>query len=230
MTYIDASTDSFDDSSRVARRGFLARLSAAAAALTLTAAPSGLRAASSAGPMRQGDPDAWIARLTGRDRLLFHAHQQLMPALMGARNVLANGRDAYGVPEAENSVAVATHGPAIGGLFRNEIWERFTLGERYKIEDPKTRAPATRNPFLAPQDGWPSDAVVPDLMQRGVLFVVCNVAVRNLSRRIVREGEGAEALHKELVAGLVPGVVVVPDLFVAMSRAQKKGVSYIFID
>src|SRR5688500_2531661 len=91
MTYIDASTDSLDDSSRVARRGFLARLSAAAAALTLTAAPSGLRAASSAAPMSQGDPDAWIARLTGRDRLLFHAHQQLMPAVMGARNVLANG-------------------------------------------------------------------------------------------------------------------------------------------
>lgn len=222
---------SYIDSSRVARRGFLARLSAGAAGLAaLTAAPSRVRAAASPLPSSPNDPDAWIGRLTGKDRVVFHAHQQFMPALVGARNILANGRDAYGVPEVENSVAVATHGPAIGGLFRDEIWQRFTLGELYKLDDAKTGARAVRNPFLAPQDGWPIDAVVPDLMQRGVVFVVCNVAVRNLSRRIAREGDGAEALHKELVAGLVPGVVVVPDLFVAMSHAQKKGVSYIFID
>jgi intracellular sulfur oxidation DsrE/DsrF family protein len=211
--------------SRVPRRGFLARLSAVAAGLTsLTAAPSALRAATTSAPEIQGGPDAWIDRLKGQDRLLFHAHQQLMPAIVGARNVLANGR------ESQNSIAIGAHGPAISGLFRDEIWQQFTLGERYKINDPKTNAPATKNPFLAAQPDWPGDATVPTLMERGVLFVVCNVAVRNLSRRIEREGEKAEALHKELVAGLVPGVVVVPDLFVAMSHAQKRGVSYIFID
>ena len=36
--------------------------------------------------------------------------------------------------------------------------------------------------------------------------------------------------NKELVAGILPGVIVVPDLFVAMSHAQKRGLSYIFID
>jgi intracellular sulfur oxidation DsrE/DsrF family protein len=217
--------------SRVPRRSFLARLSAAAAGFTsIAAAPAALRAAGIASREMQGGPDAWIDRLKGQDRLLFHAHQQLMPAIVGARNVLANGRDAYGVSESQNSVAIGAHGPAISGLFRDEIWQQFTLGERYKINDPKTNAPAMKNPFLAPQPDSPTDATVPALMERGVLFVVCNVAVRNLSRRLEREGEKAEALHKELVAGLVPGVVVVPDLFVAMSHAQKKGVSYIFID
>jgi intracellular sulfur oxidation DsrE/DsrF family protein len=221
------------DSASFPRRGFLARLSAAAAGLTaLAAVPDRLRAAP-APPARDvspDGPDAWIDRLTGKDRVVLHAHQHLLPAVVGARNLLTNGRDAYGIPEREHSVAVATHGPAIAGMFRNEIWQQFTLGERYKLTDPKTGAPVTTNPFLAPQDGAPDDAVVPALMQRGVLFVVCNVAVRNLSRRIVREGESPEALHKELVAGLLPGVIVVPDLFVAISHAQKRGVSYIFID
>lgn len=217
--------------SGVPRRGFLARLSSVAAGLTsLAVAPAALRATPDRTPEMQGGPDAWIDRLKGQDRLLFHAHQQLMPAILGARSVLMNGRDAYGVSESQNSIAIGAHGPAISGLFRDEIWQRFTLGERYKFTDPKTNAPATKNPFLAPQPDWPADATVPALMERGVLFVVCNVAVRNLSRRIEREGEKAEALHKELVAGLVPGVVVVPDLFVAMSHAQKQGVSYIFID
>jgi hypothetical protein len=215
----------------VPRRGFLARLSAAAASLTaIAAAPSALRAGGAERSAPPGDPDAWIGRLKGKDRLMFHAHQQLMPAVVGARNVLANGRDAYGVSEADNSLAVATHGPAISGLFRDEIWERFTFGERYKFTDPKTNAPATKNPFLAPQENWPPDATVPALMERGVLFLVCNVAVRNLSRRIVKEADSAEAMHKELVAGILPGVIVVPDLFVAISHAQKRGVSYIFID
>lgn len=218
------------DPARLPRRGFLARLSAAVAGLTAIA--SNPREARAAPPSsaRASDPDAWIDRMNGKDRLLLHAHQQLMPAIVGARNILVNGRELYGVPERENSVAVASHGPAIGGLFRDEIWQRFTLGERYKLTDPKTGAPAVRNPYLTAQDGWPSDATVPALMERGVLFVVCNVAVRNLSRRIVKEGESAEALHAELVAGLVPGVVVVPDLFVAISHAQKKGVGYLFID
>jgi intracellular sulfur oxidation DsrE/DsrF family protein len=221
------------DSSPVARRGFLARLSGVAAGLaTMVAVPGRLRAATSPpAPGASPDgPDAWIERLTGKDRVVLHAHQQLLPAVVAARNLLANARDAYGVPERENSIAVATHGPAIAGMFRDETWRQFTLGERYKLTDPKTGAPATANPFLAPQDGAPEDAVVPALMQRGVLFVVCNVAVRNLSRRIAREGESAEALQKELVAGLLPGVIVVPDLFVAISHAQKRGVSYIFID
>jgi intracellular sulfur oxidation DsrE/DsrF family protein len=219
----------YTDSSRVARRGFLARLSAAAAGLTaLSATGSPLHAKSLELSRNPADPDAWIDRLTGKDRLLFHAHKEFGPALGAARNVLVNGREAYGISEATNSVAVATHGPAIGGLLGDEVWQQFKLGELYKINDGKTGAPATRNVFLTPQDGSPPDAVVPELMKRGVVFVVCNVAIRNLAKRIAREGEEPAVLHSGLLAGIVPGAVVVPDLFVAMSHAQKRGVSYIF--
>jgi len=219
----------YTDSSRVARRGFLARLSAVAAGLTaLSATGSRVHAESLELSRNPADPDAWIDRLTGKDRLLFHAHKEFGPALGAARNVLVNGREAYGIPEATNSVAVATHGPAIGGLLRDEVWQQFKLGELYKINDGKTGAPATRNVFLAPQDGFPQDVAVPELMQRGVVFLVCNVAVRNLAKRLVREGEEPAALYSEVLAGIVVGAVVVPDLFVAMSHAQKRGVSYIF--
>ncbi|HJU65667.1 MAG TPA: hypothetical protein VJ596_08315 [Gemmatimonadaceae bacterium] len=220
------------DEASLPRRGFLGRLSAAAAGFTaLVSTPFSLRASPpTPASLDASDPDAWIGRMKGRDRLLMHAHQQLLPAVVAARSVLTSGRDLYGVPESENSVAVASHGPAIGGLFRNEIWEKFTLGEHYKLTDPKTGAAPRTNPFLGPQEGWPSDANVPALMQRGVTFLVCNIAVRNLSRRIVREGQQPEPLHQELVAGLVPGVIVVPDLFVAISHAQKKGIGYLFID
>jgi intracellular sulfur oxidation DsrE/DsrF family protein len=226
MSRLDPTSD------HLARRGFLARLSTAAAGAAAFLAGSGRLGGAQSPPTGTGgdDPDAWIARMTGRDRVLVHAHQHLLPAVVAARNLLANARDAYGVPERENSIAVATHGPAIAGLFRDEIWERFTFGELYKLTDSATGKPLTRNPYLAPQEGAPPDAVVPELMRRGVTFLACNVAVRNLSRRIVRAGESPEPLHAELVAGLVPGVVVVPDLFVAIAHAQQRRVGYIFID
>lgn len=212
----------------VPRRGFLVRLSQATAAVTALLADSHrLEAGVASGP---ADPDAWIARLKGQQKVMIHVHQYFSTALVDARNMLANARNKYGVPESENSIAVITHGPAIQGLLRDDVWQKFSLGEFYKVNDPKTGAPATRNIYLTPQDGEPPDAAVLDLMQRGVTFVVCNVAVINLSKRLAKPGTTPEALHDELAAGLVEGAVLVPDVFVAMQRAQKRGVAYIFTD
>jgi intracellular sulfur oxidation DsrE/DsrF family protein len=218
-----------EQSPRVARRGFLARLSASAAGLATFAGAPRLRSELSALTLGTADPDAWIGRLRGTDRLVLHAHEHLLPAVVGARNMLENGRQIYGVAEQDNTIAIATHGPAIGGLLRDDVWQKFALGELYKVTDPRTGAPSVRNPFLEPQDGAPADATVQALMDRGVLFIVCNVAVRNLSKRVAR-GADPDAIHHELLSGLVRGAIVVPDVYIAISRAQKRGVSYIFID
>lgn len=218
-----------NETPRLARRGFLTRLSASAASVVAIATmPSRLRAATVSTSLSWADPDAWIDRMRGTDRLVFHAHQHLQPAVVGARNILVNARDSYGVSESDNAVAIAAHGPAIGGLFRDEVWESFKLGEVYNIVD-ETGKPAVRNPFLKPLPNAPLDATVPALIERGVQFVVCNVAVRNLSRKIAGNSD-PDALHGSLLAGLVAGAIVVPDVYVALSHAQQRGVSYLFVD
>jgi intracellular sulfur oxidation DsrE/DsrF family protein len=214
----------------VARRGFLFRLSQATAALSAVLVDPARLEAASTSLTRSPDPDAWIAALKGQQKVMIHAHQYIMTALVDARNMLANARDAYGVPEGQYSLAVITHGPAIQGLFRDDVWQGKALGEFYKLNDPKTGAPATRNIYLTPQDGEPPDAAVSDLMKRGVTFVVCNVALKNLAKRLAPAGTSQDALHDELAAGLVPGVFLVPDVFVSMQRAQKRGVAYVFTD
>ena len=220
------------DSPPVPRRGFLARLSQATAAFTaLLIDPARLEAASaSAGLTSAADPDAWFARMKGQQKVMIHVHQYIMTALVDARTMLANARDAYGVPEGQFSLAVITHGPAIQGLFRDDLWQRRALGAYYKVNDPKTGAPATRNIYLTPQDGEPADAAVSDLMKRGVTFVVCNVALKNLAKRLAAADNTPDAIYTELAAGLVDGAVLVPDVFVAMQRAQKRGVAYVFTD
>ena len=98
------------------------------------------------------------------------------------------------------------------------------------MNEPGTGAPATRNIYLTPQKGEPPDAVVPDLMRRGVTFVVCNVAVKNLAKKLAPAGTSPDPIRDELAGGLIPGAVLVPDVFVSMQRAQKRGLAYIFTD
>ena len=219
-------------SSPVARRGFLVRLSQAAAATTALLFDSSRLEAASGAATHSGlaDPDAWIGRLKGEQKVMIHAHQHIMTALVDAGNMLANARDMYGVPERQMSIAVVTHGPAIQGLFRDDVWQQKSLGVFYKVNDPKTGAPAARNIYLTPQDGEPADAAVSSLVKRGVVFVVCDVALKNLSKRLATAGGSSATLHDELAAGLVDGAVLVPDAFVAIQRAQKRGVAYIFTD
>ena len=223
---------SIEASSHVPRRGFLFRLSQAAAGLTALVAGTARAedTAAAAALVAADDPDAWMNRLTGQNKVMIHLHQYFMTGLVDARTMLANARDLYGVPEDQYSIALITHGPAIQGLFRDEVWQRLSLGAFYKVNDPRTGVPATRNIYLTAQDGEPADATVSDLMKRNVTFVVCNVALRSLSKKLAREGTTPDAVYAELLAGLVPGAYLVPDVFVSMQRAQKRGVSYVFTD
>jgi len=198
------------------RRGFIAGVTA------LLAAPRVLKAA-------PGDPDAWIDRLTGTHRAMIQTHQYFMSALVDARTMLANARDAYGIREGDFSIAVVTHGVALQGLLTDETWQRFSLGEFYKVNDPKTGAPSVRNFYLDPQEGEQPDAAVRELMPRGVVFVACNVALKGLARKLARGGS-PDAIYPDLKNGLVPGVALVPDVFVSMTRAQDAGVRYIYTD
>ena len=198
------------------RRGFLTSLSA------LLAVPTRANA-------RVGDPDGWIDRMTGSRRVMIQTHQHFLSSLVDARNMLANGRDFYGISEADHSIAVIAHGAAIQGLLRDETWERFGLGEFSKVNDPKTGAPAIRNIYLEPLEGEPQDASVRALLQRGVVFVACNVGMKSLARKLARGGS-PDPIYAELLAGLVPGVELVPDVFVSISSAESRGVNYIYTD
>src|SRR6187551_3585023 len=122
----------------VARRGFLVRLSQTAAALTAAFSDPARLGAASPSPAFSSNsaaPDAWIDGLRGEHKVMLHVHQYFMTGLVDARTMLANARDAYGVPEAQHGIAVMTHGPAIQGLLGDNVWQRFALGAFYKVND-----------------------------------------------------------------------------------------------
>src|SRR5690606_17835302 len=111
------------------------------------------------------------------------------------------------------------------------VWEKFGLGERFDVRDPRTGAPAHRNVFARGEEIGvvPPDASVTALQERGVIFLLCNNSLKRLTTTLSQAGFGEqEAVRAELLEGLLPGVEVVPAMVVALNVAQEKGLSYVY--
>jgi hypothetical protein len=62
---------------------------------------------------------------------------------------------------------------------KSAMWEKYKIGEAFKIIDPETKAPAVKNPFFQPKPGVLEidDIAVDRLMAKGTVFGACNVAL-----------------------------------------------------
>lgn len=208
------------------RRRFLA--GSAAAAFTLHAPRLG------AIPIRLGgpDPDAWLDRTTGRHRQIFDAPEPKGGAvLLRMLDYLDTYARAYGVRDGEAVPVGALYAGTTAFALSDALWQAFGLGQLLEIEDPAAGSPAGSNPWrVAPViRGAPrSGAGIEELQARGAVFLVCDGALRALASRLAEAGAAtpSEALHRELVRGLLPGVVPVPSMVVTIERAQGRGVAY----
>ena len=118
---------------------------------------------------------------------------------------------------------IGVHGPALNVGFTDAAWAKYGFGKSGNVTDPTTKEPAIRNIFATG-----GELAVDTLQKRGVLFLMCNTALRLRSRAIAKErGETYESVYKDLEASRLPGTILVPALVVALNRAQEKGVTYV---
>lgn len=209
-------------SSPRARRHFLAQLSGGLAAIAGMTAPVAAQQVSSA--LTDPDHDAWMQRARGEHRTLFHATSpgDGAPMLM-AMNYLDVYSSAYGAQPDHVSAVVGVHGAALPIALNDGAWDRYELGKRVNVIDPDTKEPAKRNIFAV---GGPYS--IDTVMGRGVVLLVCNVALTLTARSIARARSLVEAdVYSDLKNSVLPGAVLVPGLVVAISRAQEKGFTYI---
>lgn len=205
-----------------ARRHFLAQLSGGLAAIAGISAPLAAQQVSAA--LADPDHDAWMQRARGEHRALFHAMSpgDGAPMLM-AMNFLDVYGSAYGAPREHVSAVIGVHGAALPIALNDGAWDRYELGRRINVSDPDTKEPAKRNVFAV---GGPYS--IDTTIARGVVLLVCNVALTLTARSIARARSLVEAdVYSDLKSSLVPGGILVPGLVVAISRAQEKGFTYI---
>ena len=215
------------------RRGFLGSVAAATAAALSTAAvipPS--QAADTPVAGSGTDFERWLDSITGKHRQLYdmpEAHHGM--GLMWSHVFMMTGAQAYGLPESEFGVVLALRHSAMPLALGDAVWAKYKFGEFYKIDDPQTQKPATRNPFanLKPGDLPLPEAALEKLIARGVKVVTCGMAIHHYSMAFAKQTGGeAEAIKKEWLAALMPGVFVAPSGVVAVHGAQSRGCTYCF--
>ncbi len=220
------------------RRGFLGSIATGAAALGMAtiAGPASLHAEAFPPAVTADGPDAWFGKINGKHRMMFDVTRphEVFPFAWPKVFMMTNG--GTGTPEKDCSVVVVLRHDGIAYAFEDKLWAKYKFGEHFKADDPQTKSAALRNPFWKPKTG---DFKIPgvgnvaiginELQDSGVMFCVCDVAITvNSAVVAMKTNMDAAEVRKEWMAGLLPGIQVVPSGVWAVGRAQEHGCGYCF--
>ncbi len=216
------------------RRNFLGNLAVGAAATSgMAALPSILQAATPISTERVAASDEWFEKgMKGSHRIAYDGPEphQALPIIWTWAYYQTN--NATGTPdEDQTGVCVLRHN-AIPFAMKSELWEKYKFGESFDITDNIAQAPATRNPYYEPKEGdffLPPIQGIKDLQARGAMFCVCELAISVYSSFTAQAMElDPEEVKAEWVAGVLPGIQIVPSGVWALGRAQEHGAGYIY--
>jgi intracellular sulfur oxidation DsrE/DsrF family protein len=235
-------------SNQTDRRQFLGSITAGAATLGLASLFQPLQAGANDNipGFNPDDPDAWFKPLKAKKHsIVFDATKPhgIMPFVWPRVFLLTNA--ATGSAEKDCGVVVVLRHDAIPYAFEDRLWPKYKfsevfkesgdLGPAFQATDAATAA-TMRNPFWKPKPGdfkapgFGNVAIgINELQASGVMFCVCNAAMTVYSNAIAMQTNGdAKEIMKDWVAGLLPGVQVVPSGVWAVGRAQENGCQYCF--
>jgi intracellular sulfur oxidation DsrE/DsrF family protein len=207
------------------RRSFMS----AAASLAGVAAfqSSGSVASAQSLPLVVGQFDmTWLDQMKGQHKQVYDLGSMEFSedprALRFCRNFLDTFRETYKLEFPNVNTAVGISGPAFPMNASDRLWAKYRLGERSKIMDPMTKMPAVRNVFL---EG--GDLSVKAMQARGTVFWQCNVALGNVAQQLADANKMPVAeVRADLIAGLNPGVHLMPSHVMALALAQERGFTY----
>lgn len=182
------------------------------------------------------EPDEWFKKIKGKHRIVFDVVRpnEIMPFAWPRVFLLTN--QATGTMANDCNVVVVLRHDGIPYAFQSELWAKYNFGEVFKADDPATKKPSTRNPFWQPgKDDFkiPGFGAVQiginELQDSGVMFCVCDAAMTVYSAVIAEKMQkDAAEVKKEWIAGLLPGIQVMPSGVWAVGRAQEHGCTYCY--
>ena len=211
------------------RRSFISSVASfvglAAARASADQQPSGQSPAASG-----GFDMAWLDQMKGKHKQLYdlggHALAVDPRPLRFAKNFLDTFRDEYHLEYPDINTAVGISGPAFPMNATDRLWAKYKLGERSKVIDPMTKQPAVRNIFYIYDDRG-DEIGVKAIQARGAVFWQCNVALGNVAQQLATAFQMPLAeVRADLIAGLNPGVRLMPSHVMALALAQEIGFSY----
>ena len=204
------------------RRNFF-RL-AGATVLGLAGLASAASRAEAAPPVAGDGPD-WPGKLKGRHRQVVDAYtvNDGRPLAFASTFLLTDA-----APSSATSVVILRAEGLLVAV-NSAMWEKYKIGESFKLIDPETKAPAVKNPFVNPKPGvlLTDDMAVERLIGKGAVFGACNIALHGLSKQLASNASvSADDAAKEWAANLVSGITLLPSGVWGVNRAQEAGCTY----
>ena len=222
----------FDNGSSFDRRQFLTTVVAGVATAGLAHVPPALAAEMDIPVAGSEQFDAALKKLSGRKyRQVFDAPRpnESLPVIWSW--AFLHTFNKLKVADANVGCFVVLRHDAIPFAMNDAVWAKYKFGEHFKIDDKATKAPAVRNVVtnIKPEDMPIPEMALEKSQARGVLFGVCDLAMTVQSMIIAGSmSMKPEDVKKDMVAGLLPGIVTLPSGIYAVNRAQAAGFTYCF--
>lgn len=163
---------------------------------------------------------SWIDKLASAQyRVVFNAEDIADGAAMDyAEMFLDDFHAAHDTADAQTRPVIVFRRLGTPMALDDVLWDRYGIGEDFKINDSRTHEPAKRNVYK-PR--------IETLRQRGLISLVCNIALGNWSARAAkRVNRKRDDVMADARANLIPGTIVVPSGIYALIRAQNAGCAF----
>ncbi len=179
-----------------------------------------------------GSADEWFKKIRGKHRIVYDASEPHHGFAIIWSWVFMTTNNQTGSKDDDLTAMVVLRHNAIPFAMEDGLWKKYSFGEVFKVDDPKTMKPSLRNPYWVPQEGdFPVKDIqgIKDLQARGSMFCVCDMALTVYSSMIAQQQKlNPEEVKKDWVSGLLPDVQVVPSGVWAIGRAQENGCAYCY--
>ena len=178
------------------------------------------------------EADKWFKKVKGKHRIIYDAPEphNAFPLIWTWAFYKTNNES--GTPDTDMTAVVVLRHNGIPFGMQDQLWEKYKFGETFHINDNTTKSPALRNPYYTPKEcDYPIPGIdgIKTLMSRGAMFCICDLALTVYSSMTAQAmSMNPEEVRKEWVAGLLPGVQVVPSGVWAVGRAQENGCAYCY--
>jgi intracellular sulfur oxidation DsrE/DsrF family protein len=134
-------------------------------------------------------------------------------------------------------LVAGTHGPAEMALLDQAMWDKYQLGKltggAYASNTLIERHDESDRDHQSETGAYSAAAnTVTTLMDRGVVFMACHIALWELSGKLMKAGVNPDHLsHEQMAAELtnhfIPGVVLTPGMVATIPEFQQAGFHYI---
>jgi intracellular sulfur oxidation DsrE/DsrF family protein len=215
------------------RRRFLGNLATGTTLAGFSSISHVLQASTPIDTKLVADADTWLKNgIKGSQKIVYDAPEphNAFPIIWTWAYYLTNNQTGI-TDEDMTGVCVLRHN-AIPYAMKDELWSKYKFGEIFKIDDNIAKAPAVRNPYYEPQAGdYPMPGIdgIKKMQERGALFCVCELAITVNSMFVAQSMNlKPEDVKAEWIAGVLPGIEIVPSGVWALGRAQNYGCGYIY--